>query len=504
MPNSTRWPTTGSCLALLIALTAGGCAVQQASESPLAPLPTTVSTETVTPRLPTPTYDPHCPANNPTDPPWVCRKGAPSGPPAQTFVPCSPEEMSGGMRATPLRASSVMVDFILSCVSPADGEAAIGQYVQNSIVVDEYGYEEPLEAWMQTADLTGDGIPELVLTVFVPTQDEAIGSVTAFSEENNRFAQLAQINVADLAWEPRQVMVDTSRDLDANGLPEIMMSIADYLGPVGPNIAFKVALYEWQAGHLEPLISATPTWGGDRGEVAMSVNGSMRIDGPYEANPAKIILHGGHIEIPAGGSSMAEAGPTRDQTDTWAWNGSRFTLVSSVPDPPQYRIQAVQDGDDAFRRADYDRALAYYQRSIYDKDLLGWDPMYFLDIIGSYYGTPLPPPDAKEWPRIAAYARFRIILIHVARRDEGSANEVYRTLVANFLPGVPGNEFAQLAKVFWNSYQSSASIEQACGAAVAYATENEEIVLAPLGSDYYGWANREYTAPDICPVPPPA
>jgi hypothetical protein len=55
-----------------------------------------------------------------------------------------------------------------------------------------------------------------------------------------------------------------------------------------------------------------------------------------------------------------------------------------------------------------------------------------------------------------------------------------------------------MATDFWNAYQSSGLMYEACAAAIAYADSHPEI-LTPLGSFDHGWQSLEYTPADVCP-----
>jgi len=57
---------------------------------------------------------------------------------------------------------------------------------------------------------------------------------------------------------------------------------------------------------------------------------------------------------------------------------------------------------------------------------------------------------------------------------------------------------------FWNEYQTSENIEQACAKAIAYATNNPVDVLEYLGNGeysrmYFGSQSLIYEPKDVCP-----
>ncbi len=65
--------------------------------------------------------------------------------------------------------------------------------------------------------------------------------------------------------------------------------------------------------------------------------------------------------------------PWRKETRICTWNGTAFVLTQrEIDTPPEYRFQAVQDGDLAARAGEYDQALSLYQQAISSNILLGW------------------------------------------------------------------------------------------------------------------------------------
>lgn len=74
----------------------------------------------------------------------------------------------------------------------------------------------------------------------------------------------------------------------------------------------------------------------------------------------------------------------------------------------------------------------------------------------------------------------------------------YVNLQAKFPAGQPGYAYAEMAQAFWEDYQASQDIGQACGKAVAYATAHADS-LTYLGSDYHGLQSHIYKPDDVCP-----
>jgi len=115
------------------------------------------------------------------------------------------------------------------------------------------------------------------------------------------------------------------------------------------------------------------------------------------------------------------------------------------------------------------------------------------------YGTaPTPTPDPDERPRLSAYARYRIMLLHIVQGSMPEAQVVYETLQDEFPARAVGHQYAELATVFWEGYNASEDIAAACGKAIEYASAHADEVLTPLGSGFYGSGQRDYAPEDIC------
>ena len=185
--------------------------------------------------------------------------------------------------------------------------------------------------------------------------------------------------------------------------------------------------------------------------------------------------------------------PKRPRTEIWGWDGASYTLTEVNYGQPEHRFQAVCYGDDASSYGDYENALALYQQAIFDESLLGWSQGYSPD-------SPDPlVPDPDEWPRLGAYARYRILVLHVFRGYLEEAEIVYDSLQTKHPVGSVAGAYAELATTFWDTYLLTNSLADACDGAARFALERESEVLHPLGTDFYGENGREYAAEDVCP-----
>ena len=191
------------------------------------------------------------------------------------------------------------------------------------------------------------------------------------------------------------------------------------------------------------------------------------------------------------------------------WNGNTISLYQAEYSPPYYRFQALQDGDALTTEGKFTRALHFYQQTIFDKELQwftaersvydfwGYHSKYFPSF-AEPTSTATPQLDSTEYPRLAAYAYYRIMLLHLVQGGEAEAASTYQTLYETFGTDPHAAPYVEMASAFWEAYQSTNKMYDGCAAAIQYAVEHPEILI-PLGSDYHGWQSHVYEPADVCP-----
>ena len=339
------------------------------------------------------------------------------------------------------------------------------------------GYPEG-RLWTQVLvrELTGGGPPEVIVSAELPVYPP-IGGVLIFACHSGTYRLIHRDQLP--TWGGLYLL--TVADMTANGLPEVVYSAVTSSGSGGLGTTF--VILEWNGVGFSSLL--------DEGWIEMlNVNDAWVVD-TDGSGTLELVLIGGVC------ACRPWDGPQRIRTEYWAWNGLQFTLSRWEYTAPEYRFQAVQDGDDATLFGEFDAALAYYQQAIYDVDLKGWN--LGEEGAGSS-GTPTAVPEPSEWSRLEAYARYRIMLLHAALGYQEAAETVYDTLQVRFPSSRAGHPYAQLATVFWEEYSGSQDQATACNRASAYAEEHTAEILVPLGSDSYGVLNRDYAPEDVCPL----
>jgi len=135
-----------------------------------------------------------------------------------------------------------------------------------------------------------------------------------------------------------------------------------------------------------------------------------------------------------------------------------------------------------------------------------WSPERFTyeqtigDPIIMFIETPstIPTKDPTEYPRLAAYVYYRIMLLQLAQANESDASTTYNSLQQKFGSDPSGQHYVEMATAFWEAYRSNHKMYDSCAAAIQYAAEHPEILI-PLGSDYHGSQSHIYFPADVCP-----
>lgn len=250
-----------------------------------------------------------------------------------------------------------------------------------------------------------------------------------------------------------------ARDLTADGIPEVIVAY-----PLcGAHTCFAhYAVFQWNGASMVDRFQGA-------GDDMPSPELVVLADDPQA--PAA-------LEITATGIGSVGAGPYRVWRRTWTWDAAGLAFVpgEALFEAPRFRIHAVHDADDAYLRGDMAAALELYQRVLDDDGLIDW------------------PSAGDRRQELSAYAAFRRVLAFLVSGDAQSAQaELDDRLMA---PGASTAAYAELARRLLAESKGSSLVE-ACAAVASFARENADAVLAPLD---FGYANRTYTAEDICPI----
>jgi hypothetical protein len=451
---------------------------QEATATPIptstnTSLPTAISTASITP-LPTiptftPTFDVSTIVRVTPAPPAVCPKEN-SAVVAGFVTPNSNgyyDLFTADDVLTYLNSGGALTPFITSHVGP------VSDTILGTIV-----------------DLTGDGVSEVVVRGLV--RYDILGC------KDGRYQNLFEFTTYDFSIDLEEIL-----DLNKDGIPELVFYSFSRYG-----FAY-VYIVGWDGNRFRSLINVgTDTYTGAAIDSVYATTYHKLIDTNGDGLKEIVLVY--NVKELCGGLSgldFCDGTPAREQITTLGWNGQNYVAQKQeTHSPPQYRFQAIQDGDQQTLDGNYPAALSFYQAAIFDDQLEWWSPereVYEIFTHRSQFDAtptiyPTPNPNLTEYPQLAAYAYYRIVLIHIVQGHESDAGTVYKTLQQKFSNDPHGHPYVEMATAFWDAYQSTRKIYDGCTAAIQYAVEHPEILI-PLGSDYHGWQSHTYVPADVCP-----
>ncbi len=319
------------------------------------------------------------------------------------------------------------------------------------------------------ADLDGDGEDEYVVRVAREVRPEEsvfarlTGDINIFDDLGLGyeivFSLVAFDRFADVnLLEP--VIFEVS-DLNADGRAEALLTSSDC---GAHTCSLTVYLIGHEGGEYVPILDP-----GDRegGVISLPVTEEqVRLEDVDGDGVAEILLREGYI-------GSVGAGPQREGTWTYRWDGRRYVLDGTEYDASDLRYFTVRDADDAFADGDYERAIALYREAVDSSQLQDVD----------YPGDPA---------ELIAYARFRIGLAMAVQGDTDGALAALDAAVA----ADPVALHSQLSARFRQGYARVGHVSAGCGAARDFVDGNLDAFSALWD---YGYANPEFRSEALCP-----
>lgn len=216
--------------------------------------------------------------------------------------------------------------------------------------LEQLNFEVPIgpkrgEQIARPADLDGDGWPELLLPIdFYGTP------AFVFRHEGEGYVPY-QIPSQPLR-QAGQPEIQRVEDINADGVPEIVLT---YVRPGTGSVTVRLYIVQWAGEDFATLLAvrmdnwlSRPDWKLEPGpSEALDVVVRCLTFGVYDAKP---LAH-------------------QQQTRTFRWTGSAYTLASDEIDPPWTRRQQVNAAEAAFQRGDYAGAITAYQKAAEDESL---------------------------------------------------------------------------------------------------------------------------------------
>ena len=355
---------------------------------------------------------------------------------------------------------------------------------------------DPEPALMQ--DLTNDGQPEILL------KTGALSILGCDPGGSRGYTVMGQF-MDDIDLVPPHILA--IQDLNRDGFPELLLTSRAFGGFSTTDL---LQICSWDGQEFSSVAVLHPTYPyynlGDLDFLEIQGRlwgityhaGSVNVLDDDRNGTVEFIINSG---IP-GHPDLIASGPWRRAQDVFTWNGEAYVLLHSDIDPPIYRFQALHDADQAALWGEYERALALYQDVIFSDLLLGWSPELYEQQAYSFFvdSTPTPfPVPAEEYYHLAAYARFRILVLHALHGYDRDGQIVFDTLVEKFPEGQPGHASVVLAEAFWPVYLATHDVGQACTQALQAVGDDAEDILYWLDGDFHGIQAPDYQRIDLCP-----
>ncbi len=333
-------------------------------------------------------------------------------------------------------------------------------------------------------DFTNDGLPEIAM---------GVNAFYIFGCKNGHYETLLSIP-PDTYLSPATFF--SIKDNNRNGISELTL-LTGFMSQGG----HFYEVYEWNGEEFANLLPPYYPEHPNTKYLWVEATGKIYYEDIDRDFVQELILDSG---IPVWETYYAGL-PWRNERTYYKWNGQNYVPYKKEFASPEFRFQAIQDGDLATSQNEFDKALKLYQEAISNNKLNSYSPEIRENLRAmwdSRFGknpSPTPyPANIDEYPKLAAYAYYRIMLIHLVLGQESEANASYNTLQQKFGGDPYDQPYVEMATAFWETYQSTHKMYDGCAAAIQYAAEHPEI-LVPLGSDYHGWQSHIYVPADVCP-----
>jgi hypothetical protein len=358
---------------------------------------------------------------------------------------------------------------IESIVNVFEEKINLNDYPNGNVII-------PEKIRYEVIDVTNDGVREIILQGNSYRQRESI--ILSCSEGKYKILFSRKY--------PLDRTYSLPVDANQNGIVEII--IVDEKGSTLGNW-FNLSVIEWNKDSFQTILSEV-TWD--------SAFQYVQTDDLDKDKTKEIYwLFSDYLHSPP---------PWRRGTVIYKWNGEQFVLIPPQYVPAQYRFQSIQDGDSATLNGNFNDSLKAYQEAVFNEKLEWWslqrqnDTIYKINNEGfSALGTPASGiPDPSEYPSLASYAYYRIMLIQLVQNQTAEANQTYQILLNTFGNDIYAKPYIEMATAFLEAYEVNQKMYDGCAAAIQYAVEHPDILI-PLGSDYHGSQSKIYKPEDVCP-----
>ena len=337
-----------------------------------------------------------------------------------------------------------------------------------------------------SGDMTGDLNKETVITLLQFEGNDLFGWPSIYSmavfmvgcRDGEYQLLFSPDNYPELQANPRWTGTLTIRDLNADGIRELVFSSGIVMSAHG-DVAVSTQILEWNGQSMRSLISPE----GGYPEIT-SLNAALEFQDVDGNGTIEALSPDNGFPIYCGW------GPFRIAKTIYMWDGEYYHPMWVDPGVPKFRFQAAFDGDYFAQIGLYDKSEGLYRKAIDDSSLKS-----FSHKDGIWCSNPTDS-DADEPQLIRAYARFRLLELLVYLHKTGEAGDLRTFLSDHYQAETPGYLFASMAAAFWDSYQATKKIDDACASVKELASQSGQ---ERFGLMNYGKFNPGPTLDTICP-----
>jgi hypothetical protein len=300
-------------------------------------------------------------------------------------------------------------------------------------------------------DLTGEGTPEVVASYAAPNEG---GTLLILGCADGRYV----LRYESISNEPEPPQVLQFGDINHDQLTDTLFTTPVCDGE-DQTCNFQTQLISWkpELGRFVSLLGAT---------IISDTDPQVKdMDGDQV----------GELVIRLESNGTSESGPLRTGVNIYDWNGAVYVLSIIQLDPPRFRIQVLHEADKEFALGNLDEATSLYLLASESEDLRAW------------YND--------EVPILDAYTTYRLLLTRAAIGDT-ELFPIYQPLAEAFPDPATEPVYATMARVFWETYQISNDIAEACAQVQAIVAEQPSALNL---INRYGDRSPTYTEQDLCP-----
>ncbi len=306
-------------------------------------------------------------------------------------------------------------------------------------------------------DLTGEGMPDVVVAYTGPTD---LGVLGIFTCSNGQYIPRYQI-VTEGESPPNLTWLG---DLNRNGLNDLVFSALACDEDNTCEYTTQVVTWERDRGRFVNLVDGRIT--------SFSIPTLNDIDND---DVAEIV-----VALDNRGSS--DTGPLRTGINIYDWNGSIYTLSIIQLDPPRFRIQLVHQADRLFGRLQPDQAADLYLQALDEEEDLGY---WFNN------GETI----------LTAYLLYRLILTYSFSGDFETRETVVNALQETYPIEADTDPadfpvYIEMAYAFLSGWEATNNLSNACSLVQAVIDSRPEAIEL---LNRYGSRSPQYTESDLCP-----